>query len=558
MPRPLRGGGPGRRHGARTTCPIVIAGGVDGPGRRARPRTTACWAPPARSTSGTSRTTARSRSGRSASRRPTSGSTRPSPGPRSASTRGWRRTRCSAPGFVAGFRTSGESERPGFAWLFGRDALWTALAIDCLRRLRDERATALEFLRKFQRADGKIPHEVSQSASLVPWFTDYKYPWASADATPLYVIAQADHWRAHRRRASTCARAWAVDREGLALHGGHRHATATGWSRTRRSATAGWRAARSTRRTRRSTCRASGSRPAARLGRAGGGDARRRSWPATRARWAERTRDRGREDVLAAATVASTRSRPRWPKPRSRTTRSRDRAARARQARIDALRGTHARGRGHRAARGAAVVADARRGARAVADRPPRQRARSPPTGARGSSRTAASSTTRCRTTTARSGRCSRAGPSVGAYRYGRPHVGYQALMANALLTYQGALGLRDGAALRRLQRAVRPLVAPPGLVGGDGGARRVVRGLLGHRGRRRRRTRLTFAPQLPGGLGPRGRCATWSLGAGALRPRARAARGRAARCAVDRAAGRGDARRVALAGTRARRSTRG
>jgi mannosylglycerate hydrolase MGH1-like protein/glycosyl hydrolase family 65 len=30
---------------------------------------------------------------------------------------------------------------------------------------------------------------------------------------------------------------------------------------------------------------------------------------------------------------------------------------------------------------------------------------------------------------------------AMGAYRYGRPHVGYQALMANALLTYAGALG---------------------------------------------------------------------------------------------------------------------
>ena len=36
---------------------------------------------------------------------------------------------------------------------------------------------------------------------------------------------------------------------------------------------------------------------------------------------------------------------------------------------------------------------------------------------------------------------------SVGAYRYGRPHVGYQALMANALLTFQGAR-LRDRAAV--------------------------------------------------------------------------------------------------------------
>ena len=30
---------------------------------------------------------------------------------------------------------------------------------------------------------------------------------------------------------------------------------------------------------------------------------------------------------------------------------------------------------------------------------------------------------------------------SMGAYRYGRPHVGYQSLMANALLTYTNALG---------------------------------------------------------------------------------------------------------------------
>ena len=97
-------------------------------------------------------------------------------------------------GLVAGYRTSGESERPGFAWFFGRDALWTALALDSYGDFRTTR-TALEFLKKFQRADGKIPHEISQSASLIPWFTDYEYPWASADATPLYVIAHADYFR---------------------------------------------------------------------------------------------------------------------------------------------------------------------------------------------------------------------------------------------------------------------------------------------------------------------------------------------------------------------------
>ncbi|HLL15517.1 MAG TPA: GH116 family glycosyl hydrolase [Pyrinomonadaceae bacterium] len=98
-------------------------------------------------------------------------------------------------GLVAGYRTSGESERPGFAWFFGRDALWTALALNSYGDFGTTRA-ALEFLKKFQRADGKIPHEISQSASLIPWFTDYEYPWASADATPLYVIAHADHFRA--------------------------------------------------------------------------------------------------------------------------------------------------------------------------------------------------------------------------------------------------------------------------------------------------------------------------------------------------------------------------
>jgi glycogen debranching enzyme len=98
-------------------------------------------------------------------------------------------------GLVAGFRTSGDSERPGFAWFFGRDSLWTSLAINSYGDFGSTR-TALGFLKKFQRADGKIPHEISQSASLIPWFTDYEFPWNSADGSPLYVIAHGDHWRA--------------------------------------------------------------------------------------------------------------------------------------------------------------------------------------------------------------------------------------------------------------------------------------------------------------------------------------------------------------------------
>jgi len=95
-------------------------------------------------------------------------------------------------GLIAGYRTSGGSQRPGFAWFFGRDALWTSLALDAEGDFSNTRI-ALDFLSKYQRADGKIPHEISQGANFVPWFTDYPYPYASADATPLYIITMNDY-----------------------------------------------------------------------------------------------------------------------------------------------------------------------------------------------------------------------------------------------------------------------------------------------------------------------------------------------------------------------------
>jgi len=95
-------------------------------------------------------------------------------------------------GLIAGYRTSGGSQRPGFAWFFGRDALWTSLALDAEGDFGTTH-TALDFLSKYQRADGKVPHEISQGANFVPWFTDYPYPYASADATPLYIITMNDY-----------------------------------------------------------------------------------------------------------------------------------------------------------------------------------------------------------------------------------------------------------------------------------------------------------------------------------------------------------------------------
>jgi glycogen debranching enzyme len=138
-------------------------------------------------------------------------------------------------GLVAGYRTSGISQRPGFAWFFGRDSLWTSLALNATGDF-DTTRTALEFISKYQREDGKIPHEIAQAASFVPWFKDYPYPYASADATPLFIIAVNDYasqsgdvafvrekweslWKAYQFLRST------YDARGLAQNAG----VGTGW-----------------------------------------------------------------------------------------------------------------------------------------------------------------------------------------------------------------------------------------------------------------------------------------------------------------------------------------
>jgi glycogen debranching enzyme len=95
-------------------------------------------------------------------------------------------------GLIAGYDTSGDDERPGFAWFFGRDAEWTSLAFDAEGDFSTARS-ALDFLSKYQRADGKVPHEISQSASFVDWFKNMPYAFSSADATPLFIITVNDY-----------------------------------------------------------------------------------------------------------------------------------------------------------------------------------------------------------------------------------------------------------------------------------------------------------------------------------------------------------------------------
>lgn len=98
-------------------------------------------------------------------------------------------------GLVAGYGHSGRGRRPGFAWFFGGDASINTLGILPYGGFDLARA-ALEFQRRYQRADGKMPHEVSQAAMRTPepWFTAYPYPYYHADTTPYWVAALYEYW----------------------------------------------------------------------------------------------------------------------------------------------------------------------------------------------------------------------------------------------------------------------------------------------------------------------------------------------------------------------------
>ncbi|HXE12526.1 MAG TPA: GH116 family glycosyl hydrolase [Bryobacteraceae bacterium] len=95
-------------------------------------------------------------------------------------------------GLVAGYGLSKGAYRPGFAWFFGRDSFWSSFAFNSDGDWSNSR-DAIAFIAKFQRDDGKVPHEISQSASQIAWAKDYPYEYASADATPLFITAVRDY-----------------------------------------------------------------------------------------------------------------------------------------------------------------------------------------------------------------------------------------------------------------------------------------------------------------------------------------------------------------------------
>jgi hypothetical protein len=96
-------------------------------------------------------------------------------------------------GLVAGYGTSGAGERPGFAWWFGGDALMTSWAMEDYGDFAGA-LEALRFLKARQRFDGKMMHEMSQSAGLVDWFGKYGFAYYHADTTPMYLYSLGEYW----------------------------------------------------------------------------------------------------------------------------------------------------------------------------------------------------------------------------------------------------------------------------------------------------------------------------------------------------------------------------
>ena len=101
--------------------------------------------------------------------------------------KGWACNEGVGCGLVAGYAASGESQRPGFAWYFGGDALMNSWSVTDYGDFGRARAI-LEFLREHQRADGKLEHELTQSAALLDW-SRYPYGYYHADTTPLYIYS---------------------------------------------------------------------------------------------------------------------------------------------------------------------------------------------------------------------------------------------------------------------------------------------------------------------------------------------------------------------------------
>ena len=99
-------------------------------------------------------------------------------------------------GLVAGYGLSGAaSDRPGFGWFFGGDASINSFAMSAVGQRDLVRDGVFRFFAKYQRADGKITHEISQGAGKIDWFGAYPYAFYHGDTTPFWILAFGEYWK---------------------------------------------------------------------------------------------------------------------------------------------------------------------------------------------------------------------------------------------------------------------------------------------------------------------------------------------------------------------------
>jgi hypothetical protein len=99
-------------------------------------------------------------------------------------------------GLVAGYGLSGPaSDRPGFGWFFGGDAAINSFAMVSDGQSDLVRDGVFRFFARYQRADGKITHEISQGAGWIDWFGKYPYAFFHGDTSPFWVLAFGEYWR---------------------------------------------------------------------------------------------------------------------------------------------------------------------------------------------------------------------------------------------------------------------------------------------------------------------------------------------------------------------------
>ena len=97
-------------------------------------------------------------------------------------------------GLVSGYAPSGNSTRPGFCWFFDEPTLtsWAYLRAGLASHVKE----SLSFLMRYQREDGKMVHEITQSLPYYPdYFNKYKYAYIHSSSGTYFIAACGHYYR---------------------------------------------------------------------------------------------------------------------------------------------------------------------------------------------------------------------------------------------------------------------------------------------------------------------------------------------------------------------------